>query len=157
MQGLPPAMAFAEPDNWNALNESQKNEQNIDSDFCLIERADATERYIRCVLPFVIAETGEAFELGVWMSVSEASLHIYREGFDTGVYQSQGCFGYLSNRIAEFSDTINLPADIYFRNGNQRPLVQLHKSEHPLVVAQMNGLELSTVEKLASRTHRSEA
>jgi hypothetical protein len=154
LEGLPPAMAFAAPDNWTYLDVAQKNEQNIDSDFCLIKSADGNEHYIRCVLPFEIAGTGEAFEFGVWMSVSEASWHIYREGFDTRNYQSEGCFGYLSNRIAGFSDTINLPADVYFGKNNQRPRVQLHESEHPLVLAQINGLQLSAVENLASRMHR---
>jgi hypothetical protein len=157
MTGLPPAMAFKAPGNWLGLDEDVKAASHFNSDFCQINRPSGeTERYIRCVLRMPIAGAGESedgFEFGVWMSVSEESWNVYRSGCESGVYQEEGCFGFLGNTIPEFPETFGLRADVVFEAEDQRPSVWLHNQDHCLVDTQEIGIELKVIEKLAVRMH----
>ena len=96
-------------------------------------------------------EGGAQFDFGVWISVSERNWDIYWEGFESGKYVEEGCFGYLSNSISVYPDSFNLPADVYFGSGNQRPKVVLHERNHPLVNDQMTGMRVEIIEALASK------
>lgn len=155
MVGLPMAMGFAGPDNWIGLTEEVRRDAFIDSDFCLVPREGGTlERYIRCVLPLPLAGAEDAFHLVVWMSVSEASWHVYRKGYETGAYDTEGCFGFLGNEVSGFPGSYMLYADVWFEPDSMRPYVELHKAEHPLVAAQQDGLQMAQIESWASMMHR---
>jgi hypothetical protein len=153
--GLPPAMAFAVPDHWLNIDDETKNNSKIDTDFCLIKDPDGiTYRYIRCVIQMpLLTNTDDVaqFGFGVWMSVSERSWKIYEKGFKSGKYSEEGCFAYLSNDIAAYPGSFNLPSDIYFGTGNQRPKVVLHDRNHPLVNDQMKGMQVEILEAIASK------
>jgi hypothetical protein len=155
MNGLPPAMAFNVPDQWLDLDAKAKKKSKINSDFCLIKMPGGeVYRYIRCVMEMpLIGGKGvdDQFDFGVWMSISEQSWNIYWIGFRSGKYAEEGCFGYLSNNISTYPNSFNLRADIYFQPDSQRPLVELHSFDHPLVHDQCHGMKIEIVEALASK------
>ena len=154
--GLPPALAFGVPDHWLQLEKAVREASKIDDDLCLIDKTDGTQNhYIRCVLelPLILpdASSGE-FQFGVWMSVSERSWNIYLDGYDSGDYAEEGCFGYLSNLITAYPDSFNLPADVYFRSDSLRPLVVLHEGSNPFISDQRNGMNVEVLESLLAKS-----
>ncbi|MEX0345786.1 MAG: DUF2199 domain-containing protein [Rhizobiaceae bacterium] len=149
--GLPMAVACNEPGGWRSLDAATKSRSKMNSDLCIVKYADGhVDRFIRAVLQLPVPETGSTFDFGVWVSVSEASFDDYLEGWDTGTYSREGCFGYLCNELHEFPESTHLHADVEFPPADLRPLVYLHDADHPLVEAQRHGISLSLVEKIAA-------
>lgn len=149
MTGLPTSIAFDHPDAWSGLSETEASRSYLSSDFCHMVYDDGTaDRYIRCLLKLPAPEIDDAFLIGVWMSVSEASWEIYGAGFKSGVHDEKVCFGYLGNAIATFPGSLNLPADVFFQPGGARPLVRPQAGDDPLVVAQREGISVAEIEAL---------
>lgn len=146
-------VGFDSPGRWLSRETNPDTRDKLDEDFCKIYDDDDIERYIRCVLPFPVQEWEQTFQFGVWMSVSEKSWDIYKQGFSSGEHELKVCFGYLANPIPEFDDSYLLHADVSFRADNSRPIVILHQADSPLVEAQQEGLELSYIKNLMSRFH----
>jgi hypothetical protein len=148
MTGLPMDLAFREPGGWLDLSAEVRARSSLTNEFCRMDHGDGVvDRFIRCLLRIPVVGLGDDFRFGVWMSVSEASWNIYDAGFDSGVYERDGCFGYLGHTIPDFPDSYLLHADVCFREGQDRPLVTLHDADHALVHAQREGVPLSQVER----------
>jgi hypothetical protein len=155
MIGLPQAFAFKAPDHWlNGFEEKDTNASHLSDDFCVVHDIKGeTARYIRCVLPMQLSgfENLE-FGFGVWMSVSERSWDIYRDGFESGQYAEEGCFGYLGNSIPGYPGSLHLPCDVYFQPDRQRPRIVIHECENTLAIDQMNGMKIDFIETLVTRS-----
>jgi len=152
--GLPMDMAFAAPVDWEALDEATARALHLDDDFCELRHANGeVSRFIRCLLALPVPRIGSEFRFGVWMSVSEKSWGVYQEGFASGVYREAGCFGYLMHDIPEYPGSFLLHADVYFRPDRMRPAVVLHETDHPLVAAQSDGIDVTQIERWAAMMH----
>lgn len=157
MTGLPMDIAFEEPVDWNAIDERDRNACYLDEDFCTARYPSGEiVRLIRCILPLRVPCMESEFRFGVWMSVSETSWEAYSEGFGTDAYPVEGCFGYLMHEIPEYPGSHALHADIWFRPGAERPIVELHATEHELVAAQQTGIEPEQIERWATMMHMPE-
>jgi len=147
-------MSFDGPVDFDALDEETAQVAHVDSDFCEVRYSTGeVDRFIRCLLPLPVPEIANEFCFGVWMSVSEASWNVYRDGFDTGSYGSPGCFGYLMHVIPEYEGSYLLHADVRFQS-RLRPRVMLHETDHPLYAAQRDGVDVRQVERWVALTHR---
>jgi hypothetical protein len=83
----------------------------------------------------------EPFVYGVWSSLSEASFErIYKLWEDPRRTEEPAYFGWLSNQIPGYPDTLNLPADVVTDDLGLRPQILLHDGEHPLVAEQRAGI-----------------
>jgi hypothetical protein len=153
--GLPMAMGFQGPDNWENLDEATRTASSLDSDFCEIVRSNGEiERYICALLRLPVSEIGAEFQFVVWVSVSERSWNIYRAGYGGGTYEAEGCFGFLCNSLPDFELKSGLPANVWFLPDGHRPVVELQDAAHPLVDAQRSGIPASQIERWASIMHR---
>jgi hypothetical protein len=54
-------------------------------------------------------------------------------------------FGWFSNRLPGYPDTLNLKTHLMLQRGGMRPLVQLEPTDHPLAVHQREGINLGEV------------
>jgi hypothetical protein len=152
--GLPLDMMFGEPVDWDALDEATRAASSLDDDFCEVRYSTGeVDRFIRCLLPFPVPRMSVEFRFGVWMSVSERSWDIYRAGFVSGVYAEGGCFGYLMHDVPEYPGTMYFNADVWFQPDGLRPRVALHETDHPLFIAQRDGIEPVQIERWAAMMH----
>ena len=152
--GLPLDAAFKPPVDWDALDDEGRQTAKVNDDFCAVRFPDGRiDRFIRCILPLPVPRISSEFRFGVWMSVSQASWNIYDAGFDSGEYSQPSCFGYLMNGISDYEGSRLLHADILFEPGRARPTVKLHDADHPLVLAQRNGVAVEQVERWAAMMH----
>jgi|GEM_PF-6489401 len=149
-------MAFDAPVNQDALDVVARSTFRRNDDFCEVRYASGEHgRFIRCLLPLPLPQLADEFCFGVWMSVSEKSWNIYRDGFDSGEYEDELCFGYLMHDIPDFPSSLHMHADVVFQPGKMRPRVFLHEVDHPLVVAQRDGVDVTQIERWVALAHRS--
>lgn len=136
-----PALAFASPDNYDCLSEQdKKNIAYLDSDFCIINHEEQTDRFIRCTLIQKVNDHCEDLHYGLWVSLSEKSYLDYEENFQKES-EEKVYFGWLCNAILghEFSESI--PMNVVTRNNGLRPELFPHESfDHPFVKEYYNGI-----------------
>lgn len=113
----------------------------LTDDFCIIEGRD---HFVRCVLYLpIIGASGEQFGYGVWSTLSPRNFGIYRDTFDSGDQDAIGpWFGWFSNRLKGYPETLNLKCQVCPRSDRERPIIELEPSDHPLAVEQRDGITL---------------
>lgn len=149
--GLIDSVSYQYPDNWMTGDEQTDPNGKMNEDFCIFDRGNGQmERYIRCILLLPIQEHERSFMFGVWISVSEDSWEIYRDGFESGQYSEDWCHGFLGNEIGPFPDSFILQCEVVFGEDNNRPEVFFYEADHDLVVAQANGISVGKVEEITA-------
>jgi hypothetical protein len=98
--------------------------------------------FVRCVLDIpLIGSGGRSFGYGVWSTPSRKNFLLYQETFDSGEQGDLGpWFGWFSNRLEGYPDSLNLKCQVHPRAGRQRPWVELEATDHPLALEQRNGI-----------------
>lgn len=140
-------LACARPDCWSegeayAPNSAVATSTHfLSEDLCVLNDA---HYFVRCVLPVpLIGAPGHSFAFGVWTTLSKNNFALYVDAFDTGSQSGLGpWFGWLSNRLRGYPDTLNLKCQVHPREGRIRPWLQLEATDHPLAVEQANGISL---------------
>jgi hypothetical protein len=141
------------PEHWQGSREKEPNSalegrtDILTEDFCVIEGRD---RFIRCVLELpIVGSSEEVFGYGVWSTLSPANFDRYVETFDSGDQDDLGpWFGWFSNRLTGYPDTLNLKCQVHPRSGRQRPLIELEPTDHPLAVEQREGITIDRLMEL---------
>jgi hypothetical protein len=140
-EGLPD-LAFDSPIYYGQLPEDERERRAVlTSDTCVIDEEDF---FVRACLAIPIKGKGALFVWGVWVSLSKHNFLRYA-GFlgkdppsDEGPY-----FGWLSNRLPNYPDTLNLKTHLLLQSGRRRPQVELEPTDHPLSAQQREGVELT--------------
>jgi hypothetical protein len=137
-------LACAKPDPWTGDETKAPNgaitgaKHILTEDFCILENEHF---FVRCVLQLPIQGTHETFRYGVWSTLSRENFEIYLDHFDSGDYRGHGpWFGWFSNGLKGYPQTLNLKCDVHPCNGRLRPLVELRSADHPLVREQEEGI-----------------
>jgi hypothetical protein len=148
-----PAIAFDAPIFYYDLNEEDKaNIATLDSDFCVINHPEQTDRFIRCTLTIKLNNHCENLEYGVWVSLSEKSFTDYTENYNNENHATK-YFGWLSNMLPDYEDTTKIPTTIFTRIGKQRPEVVPHSNfDHQLTIDYYNGITKKEAEKRIKET-----
>ncbi len=138
-----PDVAFDAPHHYHVLSEAEKIDlAKLSSDFCVIE---GSGQFIRAVCPLPIAGSQDFFAWGVWVSLSDENFQRYWDSFESDD-QSRlgGMFGWLSNRIPGYPDSLNLQTTVVPEDGGQRPMVWINEADkdHPLYGEQRAGITL---------------
>ena len=149
-----PAIGFAEPFYYEILIEEDKNNMaEINSDFCVINHEDQTDRFIRGVLSIKVNDTNDFLDYGIWVSLSEKSFEDYESIFKIDA-EERIYFGMISNEISDYEEsTLGLHVNVVTRNDETRPMISLHEGSHALIDDYENGISLKEaqlrIEKLS--------
>ncbi|HEY0342502.1 MAG TPA: DUF2199 domain-containing protein [Steroidobacteraceae bacterium] len=139
-------LGCAKPDFWQGSEDPLPNSivagsaNCLTEDFCIL---DGEHYFIRCVLrlPLIGAPSGEYFSFGVWSSLSKKNFTVYTETFDSGAQEELGpWFGWFSNRLKGYPDTLNLKCQVYPQAARQRPWIELENTGHPLATDACEGI-----------------
>jgi hypothetical protein len=138
------AWALDKPDTWLALSDEQRAQGHCGSDLC--ETPDG-HFFVRGVLEVpLIGGPQPTFEFGVWGSVSGENFRRYVETFDHDDQSKLGpMFSYLSNELGGFPGSFALKASLHPQNNRKRPMMELEPTDHPLAVAQREGIAFEKV------------
>ena len=87
---------------------------------------------------------------GVWSSLSEQSFKRVLELWeDPRRTDEPPYFGWLSNSLAGYPETLNLKLDVLTRDVELRPLLRLQDGDHPLIVEQRRGITMDRAYEIA--------
>jgi hypothetical protein len=128
-------LGCARPDFWQDSEQPLPNSAIAGSTHCLTEDfcvLDKQHYFIRCVLRLpLIGAPEECLGFGVWSTLSEKNFGRYIETFDSGEQEDLGpWFGWLSNRLKGYPDTLNLKCQVHPQSGRQRPWLELEPTDH---------------------------
>jgi hypothetical protein len=138
-------LACDHPEVWQGSSEKSPNSAVLTSDNVLTEDfciTDGQHYFVRCVLELpLIGWTGGAFGFGTWSTLSKKNFDLYLETFDSGQRRGSGSwFGWFSNRLKGYPDTLNMKCQVHPREGRQRPTIELEPTDHPLAIEQRDGV-----------------
>lgn len=107
----------------------------LTDDFCRVD----THHFVRTVIVFPLDGVEGCMMIGVWVSLETEDFARYHATMDRG-QQSQLdlMFGWLANPVGEYDRPVAVllhPQDSF-----QRPWLQIAHEEHPLAIAQIDGL-----------------
>jgi|SRR5262245_49559785 len=151
-EGLPD-VAFDAPVYYREIPEAERAARAyLSSDLCVIEERDF---FVRGVLEIPIVGSDEVFGWGVWVTLSRPHFERYVELFDVEPPPGEGpWFGWLSNRLPGYPDTLSLKTHLHLRSLPHRPGIELEPTDHPLAVHQREGIGLGALlEMIGPRLH----
>jgi hypothetical protein len=91
------------------------------------------------------------FGIGAWTSLSERNFTWYAENWEADRDAQGGAwFGWLSNSVPVYPETLNLKADVLLRGAKLRPIIVIQPSHHPLAVDQQEGIPLARARELSA-------
>jgi hypothetical protein len=127
-EGLP-ALGFEVPYYYHNLSAQEKKEiAQLDSDFCTIHYLERTDRFIRVVLNQKIIDCSETLQYGVWVSLSEKNFNDYKENYNS-INHVTTYFGYLSNKLPNYENTLSIKTNVKTSAGNARPEIFPHDDQ----------------------------
>jgi hypothetical protein len=135
-----PDIGMDKPDYWWSVPEAERERRVVlvGSDACIIDDEDF---FIRGVIEIPIHDYPERFGFGVWVSQKRENFYTYLDNFNSG--EIGPFFGWLSTNIKYFAaPTLSLKTMAHFRGENLRPSIELDATEHPLAIAQRDGITL---------------
>jgi hypothetical protein len=148
---LPLDLAFAEPLQVAELDEGERARSlRKIGDFRVLERGGEIDRFVRGVIEIPILGFNDFFLYGAWVSLSAQSFESARAA-DTVDAEAGPFFGWLSNRIAGYPDTLNLKTHVRMRP-RVRAAIELEPTDHPLALEQRNGITLDRVKAIVEPT-----
>lgn len=107
-------------------------------DTCIVNNEDF---FIRGVIEIPIHDHPNRFGFGVWVSQKKENFYKYVENPDSA--EIGPFFGWLSTELNfEGKETLLLKTMAHFRGNGSRPIIELEPTEHPLAVAQRDGISL---------------
>lgn len=102
----------------------------LDEDYCVI---DDEYFFVRGLIQIPIVGSTETLNWGVWGSVSRANFEVLlRAGRDATLEEPMPMFSWLSTRIPEYPDTLNLKMHLQLQESGLRPHFCLERADHPL-------------------------
>ena len=145
---LPMSFGVAAPVHVYSIPESERASRcEIEDEWCIIE---VRHYFIRGCLEIPVLDGLGPFTWIVWTSLSKKNFARAREIWDTAGRENEPpYFGWLSNTLPLYPQTLNLQTDVYTRPVGQRPLIKLHPASHPLVTEQQQGITMKRVQEIA--------
>jgi hypothetical protein len=147
-EGIPLDWAYDAPAYW----EGEKSEvDSLTEDLCTLRDDEPKVNFfIRGVLEIPIEGASERLGYGVWSTLSEDSFRRVVDLWDDPARTEEPpYFGWLSNSLPGYPETLNLPVDVVVQELEQRPLLVLHDGDHPLIEEQQRGISMARVQEIA--------
>ena len=146
--GLPLDWAYDEPAYWDG---PRSGDDWISDDLCAwTDDAGELNFFIRGVLYVPIVDADQTLGYGVWSSLSRKSFtRVYELWDDPKRVDEPPYFGWLSNSLPGYPETLSLPLDVVTNELDKRPSLVLHDGEHPLVGEQREGITLERAREIA--------
>jgi hypothetical protein len=147
-EGVPLDWAYDSPVYWDG----GRNEGDwLTEDLCTwTDDAGDRSYFIRGVLEIPIADSADRLGYGVWSSLSRDSFQRVVELWDDPArVEEEPYFGWLSNSVSGYPETLNLALDVVVQELEKRPLLYLHDGDHPLIEEQRRGISMARVQEIA--------
>jgi hypothetical protein len=141
-----PSFSYDSPVYYGQVPESERLQRTkLSSDFCIIDDEDL---FVRVCLEIPIHGVADPFLWGIWITLSKKNFTRYFDTWDTPD-ESDNYFGWFSNRLPYYPNTINLKMNVHPRKGGMRPWIDLEPTDHPLSLDYHNGISIARAQEIA--------
>lgn len=133
-----PHVCFDQPVYAQQVPEEERTERvELNSDLCIVD----DDYFIRGVIEIPVHGQTDRFGIGVWISQKPENFQTYAEHFDSD--EIGPFFGWLSNDF-DFGGVsiLSLKTMAHFRGNGLRPSIEVESTNHPLAIAQRDGMSL---------------
>ena len=118
----------------------------LDEDYCAIEDRDF---FVRGIIHLPIIGTAETLRWGVWGSLSRDNFNKLRTMDDNARRVEQpAVFSWMSTRLPEYPDTLNLKMYAHIQEPGMRPNFELELTDHPLSQQYHKGISPERVKEI---------
>lgn len=149
-EGVPFDYGFKFPEYYFEIPSEERDERiQVNDDLCVV---DDEFFFIRGCIEIPIIGEDKYFVWGVWCSLSEKSFERVQELWDVEEVENEPpFFGWLNSSLPSeiYPETLNLKTNVYLKNNNQRPFIDIEPTEHPLAVDQVNGITIERIKEIA--------
>jgi hypothetical protein len=135
--------AFA-PDDWPGPEVYEPNAairldgDFLSEDFCVV---GGKHFFVRCVVDIPVHGLEEKFGFGCWGTLKRENFEIYLDHFDAGTVPDAAPFwSWLCNSLPPFGVTEPLGCWMFPQSARQRPVLKVDDCDHPLRIAQEEGI-----------------
>ena len=156
-EGIPLSWGFDAPFQWSDSADEDENAHR-DSDICwYVDEDGERANFVRGTIEIPIVEPRppdeETFMIGVWVSLSQSNFDWLLEHWQAGPDEQRDppWFGWLSNEIPIYPDSVGLKTNVYLRGEELRPSIEVQPGEHPLARDQHEGISLERARQLGER------
>jgi hypothetical protein len=148
-----PDLCYDAPIYFDQIPETERSRRcELTSDTCVL---DHEHFFIRAVLEIPILGREDRFGWGVWVSLREINFHRYLRFVEVDPPEGEGpYFGWLSNRLPVYEDTLNLKTHVHLRPAGTRPLIELEHTDHALARHQHHGIEPHELSQIVAEATR---
>ncbi len=155
-EGVPLSWGFDEPIYWGWLDDASRAEGFCDANVCWYRFENEQSYFVRGTIEIPIvdgtSEDEKSFVIGAWTSLSKTNMEWYLANWEAAPSEQEASwFGWLSNRIPVYEDTLNLKVDVHVRGENLRPLIEVQRDAHQLARDQHEGITRERAYALAER------
>ncbi|HEX9627958.1 MAG TPA: DUF2199 domain-containing protein [Acidiferrobacterales bacterium] len=114
-------------------------------------RIDEKRFFVLGNIRIPIIGSDRTFTWGVWISLSKENFYRSLDLWDKPGREAENAyFGWLSNSIPGYPETINLKTQVHTQPVGIRPEIELEPTDHPLALEQRNGISFERVKEIAS-------
>jgi hypothetical protein len=139
-----PEIGYLRPADYFEVPPDEREERiYLTEDICVI---DNEHFLVRGVLPVPIKGTDAEWSWGVWAILFRRDFERYLELWDASEADEEPPFGgRLSGGVEAYPDSDGLKVGVYLQSGNQRPIFEVVSEDHPLGVAQREGVTMEQI------------
>ena len=119
----------------------------LTTDLCVL---DNEFFFVRCLLSLRIRSSDDDFKWGIWSSLNKTNFLRYQASYDDDMSDWEPMFGYLSNRLPDYPETLALKLSVQTGTKGARPEVRLEPTDHPLAIDQRDGIAFAKLLEIAS-------
>ena len=140
------SFGISAPIYWLTEYEKDKNSE-LGQDLCIIKNEHF---FIKGNVEIPIKDSNDFFAYTIWVSLSPENFqHAVKHWNDPKRDGSDPYFGWFSNRLIGYSDTINLKTHVHIRDIGIVPFIELEPTHHPLAIEQIEGITMARVKEIA--------
>jgi hypothetical protein len=147
-EGLPLDYGYDAPHYWSSILKADPD-SFLNPDLCVIKKKDY---FVRGLIEIPVIGSDQPFRWGVWASLSKTNFDNMVDLWDDPkLLDEPPYFGWLSNSLDEYPETLNLKTNVHSRSIKERPLIVLEPTDHPLAIEQRTGITKQRVREIAER------
>ncbi|HUB52978.1 MAG TPA: DUF2199 domain-containing protein [Terracidiphilus sp.] len=121
----------------------------LDLDYCAINDESF---FVRGLIHLPIVGTAESFRWGAWGSLSRQNFEtLLKSDGDPKRVELPPMFSWLSSKLPDYPDTLNLKMRAHIQEPGNRPHFELEPSDHPLVQEFQHGIMPERVREITLR------
>lgn len=150
--GPPMAWHLDAPRIWVEIPEADRQQRGeLTSDRCIV---DHEHFFIRGLVELPVVDGEGPFSWGAWVSVSKENFQRARSLWDRpDRVDEPAYFGWLSNSLPGYPETLNLKTNVHTREVGLRPYIELEPTDHPLALEQRDGITLARVKEIGEMVY----